>query len=215
MTIPQPDVKALVRSVTRSIGVRKSVDPKPLRTLFAKHEYIELVGAIKRALQLDMQLVVGIVRTGGHEGHPAWIGIPESLPPYGTDAFRKTKITVFIRKAILEDAPFDTVVKIIAHEMSHIVLAAIGNPLWKDERAVDVTAMVLGFAEFYERGTERCKTTITLNPAQVRGVVGKFLQRFRLMPPSSVMILREHIRYGYLTKEEVAKAASEIRRLRT
>jgi hypothetical protein len=74
---------------------------------------------------------------------------------------------------------FESVVCAIAHEMSHIVLAATGHPLRDNEKVVDLTAMLSGFAELY-----------------VRGVTYRDFQKSR------------SYKLGYLTIAEVEHAAS-------
>jgi hypothetical protein len=53
---------------------------------------------------------------------------------------------------------FEHVVMAIAHELSHIVLFRIRHPLEEVEVAVDLTAMLLGYGEFYFIGFELLRT---------------------------------------------------------
>jgi hypothetical protein len=65
---------------------------------------------------------------------------------------------VFLRKAFLLKYKFEHVVMAIAHELSHIVLFRIRHPLEEVEVAVDLTAMLLGYGEFYFIGFELLRT---------------------------------------------------------
>ena len=58
----------------------------------------------------------------------------------------------FIR-SFLEQRPFDEVSIGIAHELSHLVLDSIKHPLRHCEKAVDLTAMMLGFRRLFATGT--------------------------------------------------------------
>jgi hypothetical protein len=63
-----------------------------------------------------------------------------------------------LRKSFLRETSFEPVVLAIAHELSHIILDAIRHELRKQEEAVDLSAMLLGFRDFYVTG---CKDTIS------------------------------------------------------
>jgi len=65
---------------------------------------------------------------------------------------------MFLRKSLLENHTSDQVSIAIAHELSHVVLESIKHPLRKCEKAVDLTAMLLGFSRLYESAshTKEC-----------------------------------------------------------
>src|SRR5262245_59747093 len=71
------------------------------------------------------------------------------MPFHGTEAFRKLKLRMFLRKSFLEECDYDQVAVTIAHELSHIELDSIRHPLREEEKAVDLTAMLLGFRLLY------------------------------------------------------------------
>jgi hypothetical protein len=48
----------------------------------------------------------------------------------------------------------------IAHELSHVVLDSIRHPLFREEKAVDLTAMLLGFRRLYLSGAHTEKGQI-------------------------------------------------------
>ncbi len=75
------------------------------------------------------------------------------MPPYGSEAFRQLRIDIFLRRSFLEQSPFDEVSIGIAHELSHLVLDSIKHPLRRCEKAVDLTAMMLGFRCLFGTGT--------------------------------------------------------------
>jgi hypothetical protein len=71
------------------------------------------------------------------------------MPFYGTVAFKETTIKMFLRKSFLAQSSYGQAAIAIAHELSHVVLDSIQHPLRRDEKAVDLTAMLLGFSHLY------------------------------------------------------------------
>ena len=128
------------------IGIRFS----QLQALHASRDHKGMVRVIKRAMNVETDVRVVWVAKGEAEDAkikhaPAWIRLPSEMPPYGSEAFRQLRIDIFLRKSFLEQSPFDEVSMGIAHELSHLVLDSIKHPLRRCEKAVDLTAMMLGF----------------------------------------------------------------------
>jgi hypothetical protein len=97
-------------------------------------------------MNVEVKLRVGWVNSGGeNKDAPAWVQLPHNMPPYGSTAFKDLTITMFIRKSFLERSKYDQAAITAAHELSHIVLESINHPLRREEKAVDLTAMLLGF----------------------------------------------------------------------
>jgi hypothetical protein len=80
---------------------------------------------------------------------------PDELPFHGTKEFRETSLKMYFRKSLLEQHTYDQVAIVIAHELSHVVLDSIRHPLRREEKAVDLTAMLLGFRRMYVSGAHR------------------------------------------------------------
>jgi hypothetical protein len=143
-----------------------------------------MVRLIKRQMNVETDIRVVWVSEGEAQEAtireaPAWIKLPVKMPPYGSEAFRKLRIDMFLRKSFLEQSPFDEVSMGIAHELSHLVLDSINHPLRGCEKAVDLTAMMLGFRSLFVTGIYK------------------------------EMRLKDHIairQLGYLTPEEVRQA---------
>jgi hypothetical protein len=127
-----------------------------LRSLHAAQDYKGVVALIKKTMKIECRLVVAWVNSGatkGMEEAPAWIRTPDPMPIYGTKAFRELTLTMFLRKSKLEQWSHDQMAIVVAHELSHVVLNSIGHPLRGCEKAVDLTAMVLGFQRLYVSGS--------------------------------------------------------------
>ena len=138
--------------------------PREIEALHKAKDYEGIVRLIRRTLNLEADLVVGWVNRGGPKDKPAWIELPPNMPFPGTDAFRKLKLKMFFRKSFLEESSYDQVAVTVAHELSHIVLDSIRHPLREEEKAVDLTAMLLGFRLLYRSACHkerRSGSTIT------------------------------------------------------
>lgn len=135
------------------------VSPIPedtLRSLHAAQDYKGFVAFIKKTMKIECRLIVAWINSGapkGMEEAPAWIRTPSPMPIYGTKAFRELTLTMFLRKSKLEQWSYDQMAIVVAHELSHVVLNSIGHPLRGCEKAVDLTAMVLGFRRLYASGS--------------------------------------------------------------
>jgi hypothetical protein len=133
-----------------AISVRK------LKTLHKARDYEGIVRLVRQTMNLDIRLKVGWVNSGGPKENPdapGWVSLPldiKEMPYHGTRAFKEMQLTMYFRKSFLETATYDEVASLVAHELSHVVLASIRHPLWKDEKAVDLTAMLLGFRRLYQ-----------------------------------------------------------------
>ena len=131
------------------------VPPVSVREIKALHnakDYEGIVRFIRRAMNLEANLVVGWVNSGGPNDKPnapAWVLVPSDMPYHGTEAFRKLKLKMYFQKSFLEKSTYDQVGMAVAHELSHIVLDSIRHPLREEEKAVDLTAMLLGFRLLY------------------------------------------------------------------
>ena len=131
------------------------VSTRELKSLHRAKDYEGMVRLIRQAMNIQVRLTLGLVNSGGHKTKdgreaPAWIRMPQRMPPYGTAAFRDLQLTMFIRKSFLAQSAYDEAAVAIAHEFSHVVLESIGHPLREEEKAVDLTAMLLGFRLLYK-----------------------------------------------------------------
>ena len=129
-----------------------------LRLQFKEKNYTGIVKYIRDSMHLNLRIRVGIAKTIRSNETPAWVEMPSPMPLLGTSEFKRTLATIFLNKDFLARASFEQLVVVIAHEMSHIVLNALRHPLRVEETAVDLTAMLLGFRDFYIDGCETVTT---------------------------------------------------------
>jgi hypothetical protein len=106
-----------------------------------------MLGWIKNSMNLNLRVGLRIVNSS-EDPHPMWIETPKPMPTFGTTAFRNIRVIVNARRDWIESSPFGWVVAGFAHELAHVVLFSIGHPLQLEEKAVDLTAMLLGFQKF-------------------------------------------------------------------
>jgi hypothetical protein len=183
-------------------GGRHAVDTATLERLHAERDFAGVLRWIKKAMQLDLRLGMRIVdaAAGAAAGPvpasaPMWIEMPRPMPARGSAAFRNTRAIINARRDFLDSRPFAFVVAGFAHELSHVVLAAAAHRLQDDEKAVDLTAMVLGYEDFI------ADAELTKH----HGLLSSALLALALAP-LGVLFWKggstETARIGYLTTEE-------------
>jgi Putative peptidoglycan binding domain len=155
---PTFQVAKYLRDLRRYLPAVPPISTNQLRALHASRDYKGMVRLIKYAMNIETDIRVVWVSEGEAEDAkikhaPAWIRLPSEMPPYGSEAFRQLRIDIFLRRSFLEQSAFDEVSIGIAHELSHLVLDSIKHPLRRCEKAVDLTAMMLGFRCLFATGT--------------------------------------------------------------
>jgi hypothetical protein len=185
-------VESYIDRLLTSFGpVKILVGEEKLYDMYNAKNYAGMVCCVQEILRLNMRIRLGLVNKGGPKDAPAWIIRPQNIPIYGSQGFRQTTVTIYLRKPFLNEGTFEALVCAIAHEFCHVVLDAVLHPLKEKEEAVDLTAMLLGFRDFYVTG---CQSVNKKKRSWMDVLAGKN---------------RYTIRYlGYLTPEEVDYVAS-------
>jgi hypothetical protein len=131
-----------------------------------------MVRFIRGHLGVNLPISFGRVNSGGPEDAPAWIRLPTPMPLYGSEAYKRLKPTLFMRKNFLEESQFPQVAIAIAHEMCHVLLDSVGHSLHREEEAVDLTAMIRGYGQLYAEaagiGERQRRQLGYLSPDEVR-----------------------------------------------
>lgn len=149
------DVQKYLRDLKQALPRVPPIPVQELKSLHKTRDFEGMVRLIKRTMNVEVRLVIGWVNSGGPKGMeeaPAWVQTPVKMPYYGTNDFKKLTVKMFLRKSFLEQSTYEQAAIAVAHELSHIVLDSIQHPLRKEEKAVDLTAMLLGFSRLYELG---------------------------------------------------------------
>ena len=206
-------------------SARHTVDTATLRRLHAQRDFAGMLRWIKNSMRLDLRLGMRVVATPAAARlkpaapnpapapgsapalslAPMWIEMPHPMPRYGTDAFRNTRAIINVRRDFLDSSPFTWIVTGFAHELSHVVLSSAGHRLQDDEKAVDLTAMVLGYEAFV------ADAEVTKH----HGLLSSALLAL-LMLPLAVLFWKggstETQRVGYLTTAEAQFAQQYLAR---
>lgn len=188
-------------------GISPPVAPNNLRGLYETKDFTAMMGRIRDSMRLKgLPLRIGYVKKGGHKQIVGWL--TDSVPLYGTSAFRKNQVTIYLRAFFLSGAPFESVVVCMAHELAHIVLDSLRHPLKDTEEAVDLAAMILGYRNFFRRGSSYSKTATSCDTSFPKKIILylKWFFGFIVTGESTTHVL------GYLTPEEVAYAADSMDR---
>jgi hypothetical protein len=204
---------ALIDTIAPRLGgVRQAVPRRHLEQLHQAGKYSELIASIKRSMGIELRIILGKVKSGGPERAVAWVNL-EDMPPYGTLAFRRHTVNLFIRKDYLLGTTLDQLVRIVSHELAHIVLDATGNPFKRDERAVEVTAMLLGFAEYFEAESTHIVQIVDAEtvgePDSVLGKIGHWITKNS--SSRATRVTKRESRLGYLSDDEIREAVRLIR----
>jgi hypothetical protein len=199
-------IRRYIDELLDSFGrVTPPVNPAVLWHLYQRKDYASMLGWIKNSMRLDVRVRLRIVESA-ETSPPMWIETPKQMSVYGTPEFHHARVVVNVRRDVLDTKSFACVVAGFAHELSHVVLFATGHRLQHDEKAVDLTAMILGY-----------KTFVT--DAEVTKTEGVLLSivLMLLALPAGFLFWRgtssKTWRLGYLTRAE-AEAANRYLDLR-
>lgn len=182
-------------------GVKAPVDDAELARHYSARDYTEMLRYIRNSMRLNLRLKLGVVTDGGPAA-PAWVEMPERIPLFGTKEFKELQLRVFLRRSFIEKSGFEQLVVVLAHEMAHIVLDSIRHPLHRTEEAVDLTAMMLGYRDFFTTG---CAYTAYASDMQWhQRLFDWFKETAGIGDP------RKSFHIGYLKAEEVRYAAAQM-----
>ena len=145
------DVRAYISQLRQALPYVPPIPVQEIKTMHRKRDLGGIVKLIRKTMSVNVRLTLHW--TDQVRGDAlAWVLLPEKMPYYGTPEFAKVGIDRFIRKSFAEARPYNEFAMAVAHEFSHIVLDSIHHPLRREEKAVDLTAMILGFSYLYRRG---------------------------------------------------------------
>lgn len=144
-----------IDSLAKSFGgPRPPVRDGHLRAHHARGDVPSLVRDIKSHMGIEPRLRIGFVNSGGPARSPAWIIMPSPMPIFGSKDYKECTLDLFIRKRYIADAPYAALAKTVAHEFAHILLESTYHPLRDIEKAVDLTAMLLGYRDIFIAGKQ-------------------------------------------------------------
>ncbi len=191
-------------------GVRRKASEDDLWRAFVARDFTNMAGIIKQDMSLPMRLRIGYVRKGGDSRAVAWVTLPEPMPFLGSSAFKELQIDVCIRREFLAEAPFKSVVYALAHELAHVILDAVRHPLHRNEKVVDLTVMVLGYADILFDGTIFTPLTSWRQRSSLDNLFRGtgMLESLPSYHQQGVVALKTKL--GYLSQDEAARALHRI-----
>lgn len=95
------------------------------------------------------------------EGITAQVSIPQHLPMFGTSGLQGYPIQVRVSENC--HAHPDTFIAIMAHELSHVLLASLWSPHKDSELHTDLVPIILGFRDVVQRGRKTIESTTNGN----------------------------------------------------
>jgi len=130
----------------------------------------------------------------GTESITAQVSIPPSLPLYGSSRLQGYIIPIRVSEDCYEHAK--TFISMVAHELSHVLLAALAHPKKLDELYTDIVPIILGFSDIIWHGRKVIKTTTSGNTTTTETTTYGYLtdSQFQLAYSRVHDILRRHRR---------------------
>ena len=150
--MPDINVRAYLDQLRSTLPYVPPLPTAAIKALHNKRDFGGIVVLIRKTMNVGVNLAVhwtSVEPPGELPGARAWIEIPAKMPYYGTNEFKAVKLDVFVLKSFRDSSDYQEFAIAIAHELSHVVLESIHHPLRHEEKAVDLTAMLLGFSYVY------------------------------------------------------------------
>jgi len=173
------EIATALNELIRCFGVKEDMPSDALIDLLRKKKTEECVQEIATRLSLPIRISLSYIPkdfrpdntdgfhssalsrtdwTGrGIEGITAQVSIPQHLPMFGTSGLQDYPIKVRVSENC--HAHPDTFVAIMAHELSHVLLASLMSPHKDSELHTDLVPILLGFRDAVRRGRKTIEST--------------------------------------------------------
>jgi len=181
--VSNKEISNALDNLIACLGVKEEIDSHDIDTLLRNQDMEGCVQNIATLLGLPIRVTMSYVPKGSKpsntnrfrssalvetdwtgssiEGITAQVCIPENLPMFGMLGLQGYPIQV----RVSEDchAHSDTFVAIMAHELSHVLLASLRSPYKDSELHTELVPIILGFREVVSRGRKKIKKTTSGN----------------------------------------------------
>jgi len=204
------EIATALNELISCFGVKEDLPSGALIALLRKKKTEECVQEIAHRLSLPIRISLSYVPkdfrpdntdgfrstalsrtdwTGrGIEGITAQVSIPQHLPMFGTSGLQDYPIKVRVSENC--HAHSSAFVAIMAHELSHVLLASLMSPHKDSELHADLVPILLGFRDAIRQGRKTIESTTSGNTTTT------------------------HITtYGYLTDSQFEFACSHVTRI--
>ncbi len=144
----------------------------------------------------------------GIEGIVAQVAVPQHLPMWGTSRLHDYPIKVSVSENC--HARSDTFVAIVAHELSHVLLACLWSPHKDSELHADLVPIVLGFRKVVRRGRKKTESVTSCSISTTQTTTYGYLTdlQFELACEHVMGILRGHLSH----KKRLLNLVRQVRR---
>jgi len=175
--VTEQEVAAAIDELARGLGVKETLR-LTIPSALSPEDLPRWVQTVADSLGLPVRVDVSLISTDsaepgfgttnmsrtdsrgrGIEGITAQVRIPTSIPMFGTEGLRNFPIEVRVSQNCGKSPA--TFVAIMAHELSHVLLASLRHPRRDSELHTDLVPLLLGFRRIasvgrtrVERGTE-------------------------------------------------------------
>ena len=182
------DISNALAELITCLGVKEDMPFDDLRALLRKKDTEGCVQEVATRLGLPIRISLSYVPkdfrpdntdgfrssalartdwTGrGIEGITAQVSIPEHLPMFGTAGLQGYPIRVRVSENC--HAHPDTFLAMMAHELSHVLLASLWSPHKDSELHTDLVPILLGFRDVVRRGRKTIESTTSGNTTTTR-----------------------------------------------
>lgn len=172
-------IEEAIKTLADSIGIKDNADDQKIISLVRQGKVKEGIKEIAKCLRLPIEINLSYVPKGyypdntntfhsthlvktdwrgrGSEGITAQVSIPSYLPMYGTSGLNNFPISVRVSENCADNPA--TLIAVMAHELSHIVLHSLWHKEKDNEIYTDITAMMLGFSNIIKNGRKVIKTS--------------------------------------------------------
>lgn len=208
-------IEKALNELIPTFGTKEFVDQRKLISLIHSKKIKESVKEIALYLGLPIEVSISYVPKGyrpnandgfhsthlvktdrkgrGIGGITAQVSIPPNLPLYGTPNMVNFPINVRLSENCAENP--ETLISVMAHELSHIVLYSTWHKEKENEFYTDLTAMILGFADIMKIG----RKVVKIDSSTEYGILS-----------SSTTTTTQTTTYGYLSDENFNFAFKKI-----
>ena len=178
-TLQNEDILGALTDLVPCVGVKEDMPCNVLLSLLYKRDTGGCVQQIATRLGLPVRICLSFVPAGcqpgatdgfrssamvrtdrhGHSvnGIVAEVSIPESLPAYGSSVLNGYPIQVRVSENCRAH-PY-TFITLMAHELSHVLLACLLSPHKDSELHTDLVPILLGFRDATQLGRKTSKST--------------------------------------------------------
>ncbi len=203
------------------LGVKEAANYTEFERLIHAKEIKKCIKAIASQLGLPIEINLafgsrfqsrGLAKTDssgqGIEGITAQVSIPNYLPFYGTPALTDFPINVLVSENCKEQP--QTLIAVMAHELSHILLHCLRNSHKDNEYYTDLTPMLLGFSAVIEQGRKVIKVSTSGNVTRTQTTTFGYLsdEQFAFARDKITSILGERRR----TKQELVWELGQLKK---